>query len=458
MTSNKCCKNLYKADIVIFVLCLLFNLMYPLYNDDLLRINMDVIYKGQLFQQLHYDYYHLTGRILAQILEYIFINGHTINVMFFVLSVVTALCYTVLNRVLYYFSTSKFYIIFSALLFLYLIKVFDFKECFEFKTICVQYLWGITIFSVILFRFQSFFNNKIPPIIYLVLGLFLATYNEILNLLFIMALFSLLIISGLRDKKIIAKHFAFISGLVLGFIIMIISPGTLARKQAYVMGLSQRHIYYNNLQKILYPFIHYNHVPLKFIVTVLIAILLVFALLHQVLRREQSYKIPLRIWGTMLFWGFSLLVLFPFAYTYSDRGGIWLGGRITIVADLLQYVLFWQLLMFVSIQWRFYIFFKGCRPIFQYKKTLILLCVIYTGVTLIASYKEFSHNQKQISYINKTEGKEHMHFVFNSFYCVNKTWSHLSMSHDSFSQDQNSSMNIEFARFHNAYSVRQLGC
>lgn len=458
MNSNKSLKNLYQVDLVVFILCLLFNLMYPLYNDDLLRINMDVIYKGQLFQQLYYDYYHLTGRILAQVLEYIFINGHTINIMFFVVSLSAALCYTVLNRILYYFSTSKFYIIFSVFFFLYLVKVFDFKECFEFKTICVQYIWGITVYSFILFRFQSFFKEKIPSILYLALGILLSTYNEILNLLFIMSLVALFMLSGLKNKRLLVQYFAFVIGLVSGFIVMIISPGTLARKQAYVRGLTHKGIYYSNLQKILYPFIHYHHVPLKFVVTALIIILLFAALLHQILRKGQSYKVPLRIWGTIIFWIFSLLVLAPFAYTYSDRGGIWLGGRITIIADLLQYVLLWQLLTFVFIQWRLATIFKKCRFIFFYKIFWMLLCTIYFAITLVASYKEFNHNQKQISYINKTYRKEHMQFVFNSFYCISKTWSHLSLSHDSFSQDQDSSMNVEFAKFHNAYSVRQLNC
>jgi hypothetical protein len=472
---------------IIFIICLAFNMLYPLYNDDLLRINMQIVSKGHLLQQLYYDYYHLTGRILAQILEYLFLDKQSIHILFVVIAMITALCYVVINYIMYSVAIiglsdnnvkkqirkSKLcYAIFSFLFFIYFVKVFDFKECFEFKTISIQYIWIGTLFAVILYNFKGFFASSIWPIFYLIAGLLLSTYNEILNLMFIIALVFMnfynwfynkdkvridILIETNKSKRRL-RYTLFLLGLLAGFILMLISPGTVERKQAAVAQLSQNHINYNIFQKIIYPFIHYHHVPFKVIVSSIILIL--FGLIcFKSWKFMKFCKITQHIWITLLLWVVSLLILFPFAYTYSDRGGAWFGGRITIITDILHYLLFWQLLILFLSRSSLDSWFKRLRKYSLCWTILILsMTIAYLMVTLTSTLKEYNYNQAQIAYIKQKLYSKNMSFSFQSFYCKHKSWAHLSLSHDSFSNDSFNWSNVEYSKYYGAKSVKNLPC
>ena len=457
---------------LLFIFVLVVNLYYPLMVDDLARLNNGLFehlqgnwYKHSirpLNHTLRNDYQVWTGRMSAQALVYIAFNQFYIGYSYVVTAIVTAGAYLLFTKCLYNISynpqnikQSKVGIvskIFYALCLLaYLLIVKDFKEVCLYRTVAIQYFWGMVIMLYIFNRLERIknFDNNIPTNIYsladytirllllFVLGFLLGLYNEILTAIFILLLVIKLwaltnyrldnVLDLIKSKGLIV----FLSGLLIGFGIMIQSPGTQSRKIRALSLVHDKIANYSILDKLLFPFIHYYDVKAKRYITIVVCALFLICLCKLHYYRKQSIYHELSrsfIVIVSLIIGFilSLLLLSSFAYYYEEQ----IVGRVTVVSDLIMFILMFRLLDFCNVfDWKL---------IKQIMTIICLVSPLYFISAVYASSIEYKYNQDRILLIQSTADHMHKDFNFLDFRCETNTsniWRKLSVSDSAFTDD-----------------------
>lgn len=475
---------------LLFIFVLVVNLYYPLMGDDLARLNNGLFenlqgnwYKHSirpLNHTLRNDYQVWTGRMSAQALVYIAFNRFYIGYSYVVTAIVTAGAYLLFTKCLYDISynpptikhsnvgiVSK--IFFALCLLAYLLIVQDFKEVCLYRTVAIQYFWGMVIMLYIFNRLERIknFDNSSPTDIYslanytirllllLVLGFLLGLYNEILTAIFILLLVIKLwaltnyrldnVLELIRSKSLIV----FLSGLLIGFGIMMKSPGTQSRKIAALLKAHHKIANYSILDKFAFPFIHYYDVEAKRYVSIAVVVLFLICCCKLYYYRKKntyhelnnSFRIIVLLIMSVLF---SLLMLSSFAYYYEEQ----IIGRVTIVSDLIMFVLLFRLLDFCNVfDWKLI------------KRIIAMICVLsplYFISAVYASSIEHQYNQDQILLIQSTADHMHKDFNFLDFRCdtnVSNIWRKLSVSDSAFTDDDVFGGNISYTR---AYSIRSV--
>lgn len=280
----------------------------------------------------------------------------------------------------------------------------------------------------------------------LFLGFVLGLYNEILTAIFILLLVIKLwsltnyrldnVLELIRSKGLIV----FLSGLLIGFGIMMKSPGTQSRKMAALLTAHHKIAHYSILDKLAFPFIHYYDVEAKRYVSIVFVVLFLLCCCKLYYYRKKntyhelnnSFRIIVFLIMSFLF---SLLLLSSFAYYYEEQ----IIGRVTIVSDLIMFILLFRLLDFCNVfDWKFI------------KRIIAMICVLsplYFISAVYASSIEHQYNQDQILLIQSTADHMHKDFNFLDFRCdtnISNIWRKLSVSDSAFTDDAVFGGNIRY--------------
>ncbi|APC91294.1 MULTISPECIES: DUF6056 family protein [Francisella] len=213
----------------IFLFFLYLNIFQPMSGDDLLRFNMDVLYNQTMLHQLQLDYNSLTGRISAQILVYIFLNkGFPFLVYLF--NFINSLIMTFFIIILYKIITiekgeilSKKFIVFFSI-FIILFALNNSISQILYKTIALQYFWGIALLSY--FYYKCFTKEKFAPLLSFITGLIIGLYNEAIFLVCFSVIFSYIIYQVIQHRTINKNVYFFLIPFILGGIAMFSAPGS----------------------------------------------------------------------------------------------------------------------------------------------------------------------------------------------------------------------------------------
>lgn len=446
MIKNK----LFLINIILFIYIFLLNLYYPLISDDFVRINISTLDNKQLFNQLNIDYHYLTGRLIAQLLIYLVFNKSILTFTVILTSLISSFCYVIFNYITYIFifKSNKIsinsYILITILLILYYIKIHSFEEIIEQKTMSIQYLWGFTLMLSILYKFKEIFSFKsiFLTIMYFIVGILLGTYNEILNLLFLVCIIYLAIIFYSKQNQINKLLIAFILGLIIGFIFMIISPGSAERKANAILALANKHLYFTVVEKFVFPFKSY-FTSFKGRLLLGIVLLIIMRAI-----KNKSFKIFNEENILIILFLVSLVILIPFAFCYEG----WIGGRVALVPDILLFIIFLKLFFQI---FNVYDLFER----FNYTKSYIIIFVLFLLTTLVPSYSEFKFNKQNENEMLFASDKATRNFKFKPYICGNKIFGKLSLSSDFvFNDDPTFWANKVAADFYGVKSIIKTSC
>lgn len=484
---------LFLFKILLFLFILVVSLYYPLLGDDLGRLNNGIFehiqgnwYKHTirpLNHMLRSDYQIWTGRLSAQALVYITLNRLYLNLACVVSSIITALFYLLFNQ---YICRVSFYdkqipyknYIFCGLVFIfYSLALGDFKEVFINKTITIQYFWGMVSMMYAVSTLSQFKANKgkryftlnnmgaaakgiLLLLLLLISGLLLGLYNEILSAMFIGVLgIRILMLSNynfsnlnkiLRSKPLLF----FLIGLFGGFLLMVIAPGTHKRKIGALMMAHDRVVNYSIYDKLFFPFVHYYDIDIKrYISAVVLALFMIciykrYACVDNMLKLELDKKFK-GIMVLILSFGLSLLLLSSFAYYYEEK----LIGRVTIVSDILLFILLFRTSSFLGIfsrNWMQYLI-----------STVNVLYPLYFVLAIYASSIEWQFNQDRISLIQSTVNHDQQDFTLASFRCddnILTIWRVLSISNTAITDNPIFAGNTIYAQVYGAKSVTEKEC
>ncbi|MEY8701855.1 DUF6056 family protein, partial [Francisella philomiragia] len=167
--------------LLIFFYFLIINFCQPLQMDDLWRSNVNALHDGTVWSHIKSDYFYWTGRVSAQLPVYLLFNKSYPSLVY-VIDIINALALTVL--VIYLYKSivknqqsvlSRKFVVYACLFMGYFIEN-TFLGNAMWKTIGIQYLWGI---SLVVWGFYFLFvENKHSRILSIILGIFLGLYNE----------------------------------------------------------------------------------------------------------------------------------------------------------------------------------------------------------------------------------------------------------------------------------------
>lgn len=478
---------------LLFIFVLVVNLYYPLMVDDLARLNNGLFehlqgnwYKHSirpLNHTLRNDYQVWTGRMSAQALVYIAFNRFYIVYSYVITAIITAGAYVLFTKCLYDISypqqiikrnqdntvTSR--VFYALCLFAYLLIIKDFKEVCLYRTVAIQYFWGMVIMLYIFNKLEliknmasndssniySLMKSTISSLLLLALGFLLGLYNEILTAIFIILLLIKLwaftnyrfdnVLDIIKSKGLML----FLSGLFIGFGIMMQSPGTQSRKLRAISLVHDKIASYSISDKLVFPFIHYYDVEAKrYISTAVVAMLLICCFKLYYFRNQSIYHELSRNFRIIVFliigYILSLLLLSSFAYYYEEQ----IIGRVTIVSDLIMFILLFRLLDFCNIfDWKLI------------QRIMIMICALsplYFITAVYASSIEYKYNQDRIFLIQNTVDHIHKDFNFLDFRCdtnILNIWRKLSVSDSAFTDDASFWANTDYATTYSTKSVKK---
>lgn len=502
---------LFLFKILLFLFVLVVSLYYPLLGDDLGRLNNGIFehiqgnwYKHTirpLNHMLRSDYQIWTGRLSAQALVYITLNRLYLNLACVISSIITAVFYLLFNQ---YICRGSFYdkqipyknYIFCGLAFIfYSLALGDFKEVFINKTITIQYFWGMVsmmyVIGTLSKRPFGFVSSKFPNLptnlsqfkankgkssfplnnmgatakgvlllLLLISGLLLGLYNEILSAMFIGVLgIRILMLSNYKfsniNKILRAKPLLFfLIGLLGGFLLMVIAPGTHKRKIGALMMAHDRVVNYSIYDKLFFPFIHYYDIEIKrYISAVVLALFMIciykrYSGIDSLVKLELDKKFKIII-ALIISFALSLLLLSSFAYYYEEK----LIGRVTIVSDILLFILLFRTSDFLGV-------FN--RNWMQYLISAVnVLYPLYFVLAIYASSIEWQFNQDRISLIQSTVNHDQQDFTLASFRCddnILKIWRVISVSNTAITNNPIFAGNTIYAQVYGAKSVTEKEC
>ncbi len=433
---------------VIFLFIFIFVMMFPMMHDDLAWSNINALANHTIFPHIVSDYKTWTGRISAQFLIYIFMHRDYNAVSVPVMAMITGFSFVVLVQISYRLifleraldEHLNRYMILVLLLIFYFKDIHSFVAMIGFKTISVQYLWGM-VFAVWLLLNLDRSDRKDRTInffIYGLLGLLIGLYNEMI--------FPCILFYFILRLNAVVRNRAFISyliGLFVGFLILIAAPGNYIRKASAMIETHTVGVHYSLYEKVKILFSLYAHqAHFKIECVIVVGILLILAF---ILKQRIGYPLKLML-GAI----FSLLILTPVAYYYN---GV-ISGRVTFISDML---LFYALIYLVVLN------FRALLPHWKWPSIhWSLLCTVmsmYFLAFLYAGYPAYQFNQARIALIKSTPDAIHHDFDFPAF-CpdhINK-WVGKGLIISAISPDPKSWVNTVYAQYYGAASVRELPC
>ncbi|WP_407877047.1 DUF6056 family protein [Francisella sciaenopsi] len=260
----------------IFTYFLIINLCQPLMMDDLWRSNVNALHDGTIWFHIRGDYFYWTGRVSAQLPVYILFNKSYPSLIY-VVDMLNALALTVLVIYLYKLIfrdqvsiLSRKFIIYVCLFMGYFIEN-TFLGNAMWKTIGIQYLWGI---SLVVWGFYFLFvENKHSRILSIILGIFLGLYNEAFFMVIFTICFHYIIHQIVKKDKLNQNTLYFVIPFIIAGIVMMVAPGNFARTSDMLAGQSLLGCIFHNLFDTTMKFFSKFELSLPFI----LAVFMVFA-------------------------------------------------------------------------------------------------------------------------------------------------------------------------------------
>ncbi|WP_256868903.1 DUF6056 family protein [Francisella sp. Scap27] len=231
----------YAIAILIFCLFLFINYCQPLIMDDFWRSNIDALYKGTILSNLYHDYFYWTGRMSAQLPVYLFFNK-SYPFLLVLINFINAFAMTLFIIYLYksvmknkYKVCSKHFIIYLSLFLLYFFKS-GFIANATWKTVGIQYLWGI---SLLVYIFHELYvEDKVQRLLSIIYGIILGCYNEAFFMVIFTIVFYYIIFQVTARKKLNTNTLFFLISFIISGVLMIIAPGNYVRTNGMLEGQS----------------------------------------------------------------------------------------------------------------------------------------------------------------------------------------------------------------------------
>lgn len=257
--------------LLIFTYFLIINLCQPLMMDDLWRSNVNALHDGTVWFHIRSDYFYWTGRVSAQLPVYILFNKSYPSLIY-VVDMLNALALTVLVVYLYKLIfrdqvsiLSRKFIIYACLFMGYFIEN-TFLGNAMWKTIGIQYLWGI---SLLVWGFYFLFvKNKHSKVLSIIFGIFLGLYNEAFFMVIFTICFYYIIHQIVKKDKLNKNTLYFVIPFIIAGIVMMIAPGNFARTSGMLAGQSLLGYIFHNLFDITIKFFSKFELSLPFILSI----------------------------------------------------------------------------------------------------------------------------------------------------------------------------------------------
>lgn len=256
-------------NIILFTILLLWNTYQPLVADDFGRAYADVLKNNNLLSTIHHQYYTWTGRISAEILAYFFLSKSHLNYFIPLINFINSVILVALLNVLYKLAygrnyTNSNFVVFSLLYLIYFLLIGTFSQDFLWKTVALQYEWGLLVLLAIIWRFCQNLELKQNStswaiIVYTISGIFIGFYNEI-YIAFVADLYITIFIVWILFKKPLRdlakiQYIIFLLAVLISGIISIKAPGNFVRQQTYILN---NHIpQYNLLIKLFMTYVQF---------------------------------------------------------------------------------------------------------------------------------------------------------------------------------------------------------
>ncbi|MED7789395.1 DUF6056 family protein [Francisella sp. 19X1-34] len=218
--------------VVIFGFFFCLNSWMPISYDDILRANINALYNHQIINNIVHDYYHWTGRISAQFLVYFFFNKN-IPQLITTVNILNALAFNVFISALFKIATkdkksflSKEFLVFVILLLLYFYSD-ELIRNYLWKTVGLQYFWGMTLISLAVYKI--FIKNNLGICFAVFTGIVIGLYNEEFVSVCFILLVSLVCYQKYNKLEINRNVLIMIVCLVVAGIICVFAPGNFER-------------------------------------------------------------------------------------------------------------------------------------------------------------------------------------------------------------------------------------
>lgn len=231
-----------QINIFLFIFLLCINYFQPLIVDDLSLSSSAALYNHTILAHIFSSYLTWSGRVTAQILAYIFFNKPYQDALTVIFNLLNTLLLVSFINIIFKISVknnvSKFtvntFLVFIFIFLLILISSGFFKNTL-WKTVGIQYFWGIWLLSWLYYQhiFSRIKSSLLSHgVILFLLGVFIGLYNEIYFAILTIIISMYIFKSYIIDKQKINKNlFLFFLGNIIGGVILVAAPGNYVRQQ-----------------------------------------------------------------------------------------------------------------------------------------------------------------------------------------------------------------------------------
>lgn len=229
-----------KISFFLVLFFIVINYFQPLIVDDLCRGAIAALYNHSIIEHIIGDYYHWTGRVTAELLAYFFFNHPYQYILSFCFNILNSLILVIFLNNVFEITTKtktekitlKTYLFFIAF-FLYYLIITDFLKNAIWKTVGLQYFWGICLLSLL---YKDQFVVPKPklknPFILFLCGLFIGLYHEIFFACITLLIAFYLLYNFAKKMAFNTQVITFVLGNIIGGIILVIAPGNYERQKS----------------------------------------------------------------------------------------------------------------------------------------------------------------------------------------------------------------------------------
>ena len=445
-------------NIILFSIFLLWNFCQPLVADDLGRASADVLHNHTLSTSLVNDFNLWTGRLTAQLMVYLLFSNSYASYLTPLINVLNSTFLVMIFNLLYRlvfahnYQSLKFWLL-TTLYIGYFVAIGTFSQDFLWKTVAIQYAWGLLLLLVVIWQF---YLNIITPIqtkwleivFYIFAGVFIGFYNEV-YIAFIISLYLTTVIIWHIFKRpwhnlLQARYIIFFIATLIASIVSITAPGNFVRRQTYLIDHNIDVHAYSFITKIFMTYIQF----FRYGYHVLIAIVLMWIGVWTYKRRKilpRSFVILITFLMVLL--NLNILSFVEVAY-YSP-----IAGRMLIFIDS---IIFLILFRFFYLKLQPKVQSAGAQNIKKWKYLFYgfsVLLFVYISFAYLSLY-QFDVQRSSLIVKNKNAGNKD---IIVPAYCKNKILKY-PVYFDDIKPDKNNPTNKSFAECHGLNSISTTTC